>query len=249
MAVYLVAEQIPADPAGPVVLAASLGGWWLLVALLLAAAAVAAWRFRDALISREEDDPEADDVPLLVFPVQAPSGGVARWRGPEQRQRPRGAGGGGVGRAHGAATPPAAVATPAVPRMPPAPLRGDGDGDPPLLDGTLQLLPGRLEVVDGLAQRADIRFVKVPGREAVVTLGRGSGSAPSHVQLAAPTVSGEHARLQLADGAWYITNLSRTNPVVVNDAEVSSNGTGRGQLLRDGDRIELGEVVLMFRSR
>jgi hypothetical protein len=41
--------------------------------------------------------------------------------------------------------------------------------------------------------------------------------------------------------------LSQTNPVVVNDERIMDNSIERS--LADGDRVELGEVVLRFRSR
>jgi predicted component of type VI protein secretion system len=41
-------------------------------------------------------------------------------------------------------------------------------------------------------------------------------------------------------------NLSQTNPVVVNGEELMAQDNAR--TLDDGDQIELGEVVLRFRS-
>jgi hypothetical protein len=43
-----------------------------------------------------------------------------------------------------------------------------------------------------------------------------------------------------------VANLSQTNPVIVNDEELS--GVDRERPLVDGDRIELGEVVLRFHA-
>ena len=111
-------------------------------------------------------------------------------------------------------------------------------------DEALQLLPGRLQVLSGLALPREIRFVRVPGERAQLILGREPGNSPQHVSLPSSTVSREHARLDFADGRWGLTNLSRTNPVVVND-ETLSNGAGERALV-DGDRIELGDVVLRF---
>jgi pSer/pThr/pTyr-binding forkhead associated (FHA) protein len=67
-----------------------------------------------------------------------------------------------------------------------------------------------------------------------------------HIQLHEPTVSRLHAKMTLEGRQWRITNLSATNPVVVNATPLSGEGTS--VLLADGDRIELGEVVLRFRS-
>ena len=70
--------------------------------------------------------------------------------------------------------------------------------------------------------------------------------APGHVTLESATVSRRHARLEYASGVWKVANLSRTNAVVVNDEALSLN---RERTLSDGDRLELGEVVLRFHAR
>lgn len=111
-------------------------------------------------------------------------------------------------------------------------------------DEALQLLPGRLEVLSGISGPREIRFVRIPGERPQVILGREPGRSPPHVALPSGTVSRQHARLDFAGGGWGLTNLSRTNPVVVNDERMSS---GQGErVLVDGDRIELGDVVLRF---
>jgi hypothetical protein len=120
----------------------------------------------------------------------------------------------------------------------------DGVAD---VDATLQLLPGRLEVVAGAVGAEEIRFVRPPGGDAEVTLGRVAGPTPAHVQLSNPTVSRKHARLRYEGGNWYVVNLSRTNPVLVNGQELGLESGGCE--LTDGDRLELGEVVLRFRCR
>jgi hypothetical protein len=111
-------------------------------------------------------------------------------------------------------------------------------------DEALQLLPGRLEVLSGLDLVREIRLVRVPGERPEVILGRDPSSSPQHVSLPSSTVSRQHARLDFSGGRWSLTNLSRTNPVVVND-EMLSNIQGHRALV-DGDRIELGDVVLRF---
>lgn len=113
-------------------------------------------------------------------------------------------------------------------------------------DEALQLLPGRLEVLAGLSQPREIRFVRIPGEPARVILGREPGQPPHHVTLQSSTVSRQHARLDFTAGRWAITNLSRTNPVIVNDDALSVVDGERA--LTEGDRIELGEVVLKFCS-
>lgn len=114
-------------------------------------------------------------------------------------------------------------------------------------DGTLQFLPGRLEIVEGKDDGHEIRFVRTWGADGnQVTFGRSEGAPYRHVQLHQPTVSRLHARLAYLDGRWYLENLSQTNPVVLNGRPVVTDG---GTPLDDGDRIEMGEVAFVFRER
>jgi pSer/pThr/pTyr-binding forkhead associated (FHA) protein len=102
-------------------------------------------------------------------------------------------------------------------------------------------------VIAGDSAQQEIRFVRVPGEQPQLILGREPGPAPQHVVLHSSTVSRRHARLFFSDGRWSVVNLSQTNPVVVNDEALPPDGPGRP--LVDGDRIELGEVVLRFCAR
>lgn len=114
-------------------------------------------------------------------------------------------------------------------------------------EGTLQFLPGRLEIAAGLDAGREIRFVNVPGPDGtIVTFGRSEGELYRHIQLRDQTVSRSHARMRLIDARWHLLNLSQTNPVVHN-GRVLANGEERP--LDDGDRIEMGEVLFTFRSR
>jgi hypothetical protein len=110
----------------------------------------------------------------------------------------------------------------------------------------VQLLPGHLEVLSGDSRHQEIRFVRVQGQQPQLILGRNPGRSPQHIALNSSTVSRQHARLAFSGGRWAVANLSKTNPVVVNDQELSSLDGERQ--LRDGDRIELGEVVLRFHA-
>jgi hypothetical protein len=114
-------------------------------------------------------------------------------------------------------------------------------------DQAVQLLPGRLQVLSGLTMPREIRFVRIPGERPQLILGREPGSSPPHVALPSSTVSRQHARLDFSGGRWGLTNLSHTNPVVLNDETLSSADGERA--LADGDRIELGDVVLRFSAR
>lgn len=114
-------------------------------------------------------------------------------------------------------------------------------------DEPLQLLPGRLEILQGENAGQDIRFVRVLGETPQIIFGREAGPAHRNVTLHSPTVSRRHACLEFSKGRWTITNLSHTNPVLINDEELAAAGETRA--LHEGDRIELGEVVFRFRSR
>ena len=111
-------------------------------------------------------------------------------------------------------------------------------------DAAIQLLPARLEVLAGMPSKQEIRFVRVPGEAPEMILGRDASSSPRQVTLTSSTVSRRHARVTYANGRWLVSNLSRTNPVVVNDETLDEFEGARA--LADGDRIELGDVVLRF---
>ena len=117
---------------------------------------------------------------------------------------------------------------------------------PKPIEGTLQLLPGRFEVASGTDRMKEIRFVRTSGPP-VITFGRHAGDAPTHVQVDSPTVSRMHASMRFDAGRWHIKNLSGTNPVVVNGEPLPANGTE--QMLNDGDQVEMGDMVFLFRSR
>lgn len=125
-------------------------------------------------------------------------------------------------------------------------------------DGTLQFLPGRLEIAAGRDVGQEIRFVRTAGPDGTtVTFGRAEGAPYRHVQLREPTVSRKHARMVLHTGPsaagyprWQLENLSATNPVVVNGRTLGVEGSGESSvILSDGDRIEMGEVAFIFRAR
>jgi hypothetical protein len=138
-------------------------------------------------------------------------------------------------------------------------------------DGTLQFLPGRLEVIAGRDAGQEIRFVRTPGPDGTkVTFGRAEGAPYRHVQLREPTVSRAHACMMLdaktaapnpgdgkagSNGAsaaprWRLENLSATNPVVVNGRPLAADeGPASFAVLDEGDRIEMGEVVFRFHEK
>jgi DNA-binding CsgD family transcriptional regulator/pSer/pThr/pTyr-binding forkhead associated (FHA) protein len=184
---------------------------------------------------RNENDPMAR-VPLIEMPTPAPPGQPPRpaWPPPNFV-------------AH-YATERTPAPTPAAALVPiPEAMEEVRSGmvrfhRPP--EGTLQLLPGRLEIVSGKEDVDAIRFMKVPGREPVVTFGRSPGEPHTHIELQSPTVSRKHAAMRFQDGSWHIVNLSTTNPVVVHGRELTVEDAP--VRLEDGDHVEMGEVRFRF---
>jgi hypothetical protein len=112
------------------------------------------------------------------------------------------------------------------------------------VDEPLQILPGRLHVLSGEGMGEDLRLFSRLGESPHIVVGRDTGPPHQHITLRSPTVSRRHARMDFENGHWTITNLSETNPVLVNDRVLSSSSAARR--LADGDRIELGDVALRF---
>lgn len=115
--------------------------------------------------------------------------------------------------------------------------------------GTLKVLPGRFEVVAGESELKEIRFYKVPTQPVPeVTFGRLAGAPYVHVQLNSPTVSGRQGKMTYQNGQWAFTNFAppTSNPTRVNGRDLAVD---ESVLLREGDRVEMGEVVLTFHER
>jgi hypothetical protein len=108
-------------------------------------------------------------------------------------------------------------------------------------------LPGRLEITGGPHRGEAIRFPRLGGGGNVdYTLGRGEGPPRSHIRLPVTTVSRQQARLRYEGGRWKLINLSQTNPTAVNGQVLHTPEGVRW--LQDGDTVEMGELVLRFRS-
>lgn len=115
-------------------------------------------------------------------------------------------------------------------------------------EGTLEFLPGRLEVVGGEDIGQEIHFARQVGDDDVtVTFGRSEGPPLRHVQLLDPTVSRQHARMTFAGQRWHLSNISTTNAVLLNGGPLPEHGNGI--TLQDGDRLEMGAVVFVFHAR
>jgi PPM family protein phosphatase len=232
----LLSGLCPAAPSGALAQALCFAATWEVpILLLVVVAAVGSGFFRH----RRTQDAVRDMGPgMLVFPT----GGARPPMPSVPAPRP-------------ATPPPPAEPTPhraspapeaPFPRPASAPAPAMPSASPSPEEGTLQLLPGRLEFSDGPRAGEEIRFVRLPGSEPEITLGRAEGEAFRHVRLDSPTVSRQHARLRFIDGGWVLRNESATNPTRVNDRTLSSGV--ESARLADGDRLEIGEVALIFRQ-
>lgn len=78
-----------------------------------------------------------------------------------------------------------------------------------------------------------------------ITIGRATISAAWEVLLQDPSVSRPHARLERRGTDWYVFDLESSNGTRVNQSiDVSQDG----YKLRDGDTLEMGGSMLLFRS-
>jgi Protein of unknown function (DUF3662)/Inner membrane component of T3SS, cytoplasmic domain len=117
---------------------------------------------------------------------------------------------------------------------------GDDDPPPPLvsLPGPRLVLVAGPPAVKGLTEAGDgIHELRLTDRRVVI--GR---SPEATLQLADTGVSRRHAELAPVGGAWWVADLGSTNGTAVNGRPVT-----RAELA-DGDRLELGTTVLVFRD-
>jgi FHA domain len=145
---------------------------------------------------------------------------------------------------------PSRSAAPPPPPVPdgPAPAAWtDGDvvraGQPPA--GALDALPGRFLVDEG-DRETELRIFRTsPGERVETTIGREPGPPYRHIQLLPSSVSSKHAKLVFDKRSYSLINYARANPTRVNGEEVEENASRR---LVDGDRIEIGDVVMTYRE-
>ena len=134
--------------------------------------------------------------------------------------------------------PPSSVADAAAPEP-----DGLPDDNPEELDRTVvvdrrPVVPWRL-IVDGGPT------FRLSGSSAVLgrrPTGSGAGSQEIAVPDSTRTLSKVHARLDLADGVWTVTDLNATNGVIVIEADGSENLLDPGATAVVRDRFILGKV-------
>jgi pSer/pThr/pTyr-binding forkhead associated (FHA) protein len=92
-----------------------------------------------------------------------------------------------------------------------------------------------------LVKRGQRKGERFPVRSPVVNIGRGEFN---DIALPDASISANHAKLQLKEGIWVLTDLGSTNGSRVDGEAV------RGDLaLSPGAQITLGEVQLLFEPR
>jgi pSer/pThr/pTyr-binding forkhead associated (FHA) protein len=114
-------------------------------------------------------------------------------------------------------------------------------------DGRTRQVPvSRAERRDGYLAKHSVSLVfasgPLAGSEVTletprVTLGRGQGV---EVVIDDPSISHQHAALELGSGGYRIRDLGSTNGVVVNGARMALAE------LKHGDRITLGQIELRY---
>lgn len=114
----------------------------------------------------------------------------------------------------------------------------------PLHRATLQMLPGRLQPMDRDVLKQEIRFIRPSNSAQEITVGRDTAAPPDHVTLDHPSLAPRHARMQYRDGHWWIDSLTDDDPVRLNDQAIHHRDGRR--LLRDGDRVRLGDLEFRF---
>jgi len=114
-------------------------------------------------------------------------------------------------------------------------------------EGTLKLLPGRLEITVGYDKVKEIRFYKLPSREETeFTFGRSPGASYVHIQVKCPTVSSKQAKLIWMNGTYMLLNYSTTNPTKVDDTELKKD---QSVAISEGSKIDMGEVSFIFHDK
>jgi hypothetical protein len=154
----------------------------------------------------------------------------------------------------------APVVVPAAPEMPAQPWAPIGPGPvaPPTVDEPADGMPEELDRTVVVDRRPVVpwRLVvdggptfRLSGSSAILGR-RPSGSGAGSQEIAVPdstrTLSKVHARLDLADGVWTVTDLNATNGVIVIEADGSENLLEPGASAVVRDRFVLGKVAMLL---
>jgi hypothetical protein len=126
-----------------------------------------------------------------------------------------------------------------------------GGSDTAVAQGTVKLLPGRFEVLDGESDLKDIRLFLAPdNQKQEFTIGRAGADGqqpPNHIGFKTNTVSGDQGKLVYSSGKYIVTNhVDQTkNPIMINGTALTQ---GAQQTLSDKDEIQIGVVRLKYHA-
>lgn len=98
---------------------------------------------------------------------------------------------------------------------------------------------GKLIVTNGAQEGTSIPLL-LPR----MTVGRATSKADWEIVLHEPSVSRPHARLELMENTWILTDLGSANGTFVNGTQVIE----KGRALRDGDVVAFGAALTLFRE-
>jgi hypothetical protein len=113
--------------------------------------------------------------------------------------------------------------------------------------GTLKMLTGHLEIVDGYDKLKKIFFYRHPSREETeFILGSEAGIPYVNIQLKAPGVSRKQAKILRTIKDYMLINYSTTNPTKVNDNTLAKD---ESVILKENDTIQMGPVTLKFHEK
>lgn len=115
--------------------------------------------------------------------------------------------------------------------------------------GTLKVLKGRFEIIDGETELKEIRLYSLPNQNAQeFSFGRNAGAPYQHIQIANPTVSRDQARLLHSNGTYSLIN--KADPISKNATKL--NGVdmplNEAKQIKDGDKITMGVVSMVYRE-
>ncbi|WP_309134872.1 DUF5684 domain-containing protein [Cellulomonas sp.] len=152
-----------------------------------------------------------------------------------------------------AAAPPAPVVTAAVPApAPPAPAPAPAPSAPALDDAERTVVRARPRPRHWQLRLDDGRVV--PLERTLVVLGRRPPETDDSTQVVAladptRTLSKTHARIELRDGGWWVTDLGSTNGVVLTDAGGAERLLVPGEAAPLAGRLRLGDVGMSVERR
>lgn len=86
--------------------------------------------------------------------------------------------------------------------------------------------------------------LRIPLLHQELSIGRAVANATWEIMVEDASVSRPHAKLSCVDGCWNLRDLDSAYGTFVNDNSVST----KGQMLKSGDIIQLGNLLLQFDS-